>query len=114
MEVCEKDIFEMRYTDGIMGVSKHEITDFMNRGKIIGAWACSKMDGQDAVTVFASMDEYDKSGNAVGGKIWKQYTSSMIRKVAESMVLKRIAGISGLVTDAEIGGTELVTLDRGE
>ena len=38
----------------------------------------------------------------MGGKIWKQYTSSMIRKVAEAMVLKRIAGISGLVTDAEM------------
>ena len=114
MEVCEKDLFEMKYENGIMEVSKHEITDFMNRGKIIGAWACGRMNGQDAVTVFASMSEYDKSGNAAGGKVWKQYTSSMMRKVAESIVLKRIAGISGLVTEAEIGGTELITLDGGE
>ena len=111
MEVCEKDEFEMSFIEGKMTVSKHLITDFMDRGEIIGAWACGRMDGQDPVTIFASMKEYDKSKNALGGKIWKQYTSSMIRKVAESMVLKRIAGISGLVTEAEIGGTDLITLD---
>ena len=111
MEVCEKDEFEMSFIEGKMTVSKHVITDFMDRGEIIGAWACGRMNGQDMVTIFASMKEYDKSSNAAGGKIWKQYTSSMIRKVAESMVLKRIAGISGLVTEAEIGGTDLITLD---
>lgn len=112
MEVCENDEFEMAFIDGVMEVSKHNITDFKNRGEIIGAWACGRMNGQDAVTIFASMKEYDKSSNAMGGKIWKQYTSSMIRKVAESMVLKRIAGISGLVTEAEIGGSKLITLDQ--
>ncbi len=104
MEVCENDEFEMSFVDGVMKVSKHVITNFMDRGDIIGAWACGRMDGQDMATIFASMKEYDKSGNSKGGQVWKQYTSSMMRKVAESMVLKRIAGISGLVTEAEMGG----------
>lgn len=111
MEVCEKDEFEMSFEDGVMKVSKHKITNIADRGKILGAWACGRMGEQDTVTIFASMTEYDKSGNAKGGKVWKQYTSSMIRKVAESMVLKRIAGISGLVTEAEIGGTDLIQID---
>jgi len=42
--------------------------------------------------------------------MWKQYPSSMIRKVAEAMVLKRIAGISGLVTDAEMS-TDVQIMD---
>lgn len=114
MDVCEKDEFEMALVGGMMTVSKHTITNFIDRGEIIGAWACGRMDGQDPVTIFASMKEYDKSKNPLGGKIWKQYTSTMIRKVAEAMVLKRIAGISGLVTDAEIGGTDFFSLDGGD
>jgi len=37
--------------------------------------------------------------------------TSMIRKVAESMVLKRIAGISGLVTEAEMQDSGEMVLD---
>ena len=54
----------------------------------------------------STIAEYDKSGN-----IWQQYKSAMIRKVAESMVLKRIAGISGLVTEAEISESKTMVLD---
>ena len=106
MEVCESDNFEMGFVDGRMDVTKHEITDFQKRGAIIGAWARGKMDGQDPVTTFVTIAEYDKGGN-----IWQQYKSAMIRKVAESMVLKRIAGISGLVTEAEISESKTMVLD---
>lgn len=118
MEVCETDVFEMSMSmndDGAIHQNMtHQITNFKDRGEIIGAWARSQMQGEEPVIIYASMTEYDKSKNPLGGKVWKQYTSSMIRKVAESMVLKRIAGISGLVTEAEIDGTDLVTLDGGE
>lgn len=118
MEVCETDIFEMSMIANEDGTIRqgmtHQISNFKDRGVIIGAWARGKMQGEEPVIIFASMSEYDKSKNPMGGKIWKQYPSSMIRKVAESMALKRIAGISGLVTEAEIGGSELVTIEGGE
>ncbi len=106
MEVCASDDFEMSFVDGMMQVTKHAVTNFQNRGEIIGAWARGRMQGQDAVTIFVTIKEYDKGGN-----IWNRYKSAMIRKVAESMVLKRIAGISGLVTDAEISESKDMILD---
>ena len=106
MEVCISDGFEMGFVDGRMDVTQHTITDFKDRGEIIGAWARGQMQGQEPVTVFVSLKEYDKGGN-----IWNRYKSAMIRKVAESMVLKRIAGISGLVTEAEISESKDMILD---
>lgn len=106
MEVCESDEFEMGFMDGRMDVTKHTITNFQSRGEIIGAWARGRMHGQDPVTVFVTIKEYDKGGN-----IWQRYKSAMIRKVAESIVLKRIAGISGLVTDAEVSDSNDLILD---
>ncbi len=106
MEVCKSDEFEMGFADGRMDVTKHQITDFKDRGEIIGAWCRGQMEGQDPVTIFVSWAEYNKGGN-----IWKMYGSAMIRKVAEAMVLKRIAGISGLVTEAEISGSRTLVLD---
>lgn len=118
MEVCETDVFEtsviMNDEGQIVQNMTHQISNFKDRGEIIGAWARGQMKGQEPVIIFAAMREYDKSKNAFGGKIWKQYPSSMIRKVAEAMVLKRIAGISGLVTEAEVGGTDLIQIEGGE
>ena len=114
MEVCEKDTFtvdtQMDDHGNIAQVVQHQITNFIDRGDIIGAWARGQMRGEEPVIIFTSMKEYDKSKQPKGGKMWKQYTSSMIRKVAEAMVLKRIAGISGLVTDAEIN-TDIQIVD---
>jgi phage recombination protein Bet len=114
MEVCEKDTFTvdtaMDESGNIAQVVHHQITNFIDRGDIIGAWARGQMRGEEPVIIFTSMKEYDKSKQPKGGKMWNQYPSSMIRKVAEAMVLKRIAGISGLVTDAEIN-TDLQIVD---
>ena len=92
MDVCETDVFGMSMIANDDGTFKqemtHQIANFKDRGEIIGAWARGQMNGQEPVITFASMSEYDKSKNPLGGKIWKQYTSSMIRKVAESMGLK--------------------------
>ena len=114
MEVCEKDTFTvdtaMDESGNIAQVVHHQITNFIDRGPIIGAWARGQMRGEEPVIIFTSMKEYDKGKQPKGGKMWNQYPSSMIRKVAEAMVLKRIAGISGLVTDAEIN-TDLQIVD---
>ena len=109
MDVCEKDEFEMGYSNGVMEVTKHKITDFQDRGEIIGAWARGQMGSETPVTAFAAIKEYDKEKN-----IWAQYKSAMIKKVAESMVLKRIAGISGLVTEAEISDQPNMMMDVEE
>lgn len=109
MDVCEKDEFEMGYSNGIMEVTKHIINDFQDRGEIIGAWARGEMDGETPVTAYASIKEYDKGTN-----VWKMYKSAMIKKVPESMVLKRIAGISGLVTEAEVSDSQTFVMDAEE
>lgn len=115
MEVCETDVFKMSVTASkdrtIQQEMTHQIANFNDRGEIVGAWARGQMRGQEPVIIYASMAEYDKKSQQMGGKIWKQYPSSMIRKVAESMVLKRIAGISGLVTEAEIAESKDMMLD---
>lgn len=112
MEVCEKDTFKMRYVDGSMQVSEHIINDFNDRGKIIGAWAQAEFVGQGKIVAYASAAEYRQSNKDV----WKRTESAMMRKVPESMVLKRGAGISGLVTHEEIEVPETVSnvLGSGE
>ena len=99
-EVCEKDKFEVTTTtlDGsiVQGV-KHTFNSLTNRGKVVGAWARAEMDGQAPVVITATMEEYDKKTTT-----WKQYPAAMMRKVPEAIVLKRVCGISGMVTAAEI------------
>lgn len=109
MDVCEKDEFEMAYSNGVMEVTKHIINDFRDRGEIIGAWARGEMNGETPVTAYASIKEYDK-----GTHVWKTYKSAMIKKVPESMVLKRMAGISGLVTEAEVSDSQTFVMDAEE
>jgi hypothetical protein len=112
MEVCENDEFEMGYENGAMEIKKHNITNFMDRGKIIGAWAKATFNGQLPIVAFASADEYKQPSKDV----WKRTESAMMRKVPESMVLKRGAGISGLVTHEEMEVPERVSnaLGSGE
>jgi len=40
--------------------------------------------------------------------VWRKYPSAMIQKVAEAFVLKRQFGISGMVTQEEIGGPDAI------
>lgn len=98
MDVCENDTFKMEYVNGSMQVTEHVINDFNNRGKLIGAWAKAEFNGQLPIVAFASAAEYFQNNKDV----WKRTGSAMMRKVPESMVLKRGAGISGLVTREEI------------
>jgi len=103
MEVCENDEFEMEFVGGQMTIKTHKIVDFKSRGKVIGAWARAEFEGQDPIVVYASRDEYDTKKN-----VWLRNPSAMMRKVPEAIVLKRGAGISGLVTEAEVESPHII------
>ena len=69
-----------------------------NRGQIVGSYALVyRKDRSYPVYVFAPFEEYRSDT-----KVWKQYPSAMILKVAESMALKRAFSVSGLVSREEM------------
>jgi len=89
--VRENDSFK-RETNGIY----HQYSS--NRGEIIGAYALVyRKDRSYPIYIFASFDEYNASS-----RVWNQYPSAMILKVAESMALKRAFTVSGLVSREEM------------
>lgn len=89
--VRKNDTFK-RTTSGV------EHTYSGNRGDIIGVYALVyRKDRQYPVYVFAPITEYRKQS-----KIWNEYPSAMILKVAEAMALKRAFSISGLVSKEEM------------
>ncbi|WP_230868249.1 phage recombination protein Bet [Iocasia frigidifontis] len=89
--VRKNDVFK-RTMDGV----EHEYSS--DRGQIIGAYALVyRKDRKYPIYVFAPFNEY--KGNA---KIWNNYPSAMILKVAESMALKRAFTVSGLVSKEEM------------
>lgn len=94
MAVCENDDFEIDITDNIV---KHSFGKG-DRGRVIGAWAICHRVGRNPVISYASYEEYNQNTN-----IWNKYKSAMCCKVAESFALKRQFGISGLVTQEELG-----------
>ena len=107
MEVCEKDEFSMSFEPDESGrmvqTINHKILDFTDRGEIIGAWAQAQTRGIPSVVAYATRKEYDRKKD-----IWLRFPAAMMRKVPESMVLRRIAGISGVVGEAEIGDGTIV------
>ena len=79
-----------------------------NRGDIIGAYALVyRKDREYPVYVFAPFQEY-----FAGTRVWSQYPSAMILKVAESMALKRAFTVSGLVTAEEMDVQRLNEKDK--
>ena len=94
MAVCENDDFEIDVSSNTV---KHSFGKG-DRGRVIGAWAICHRTGRHPVISYASYDEYTQNNN-----IWNKYKSAMCCKVAESFALKRQFGISGLVTQEEIG-----------
>ncbi|RCW88429.1 phage recombination protein Bet [Halanaerobium sp. DL-01] len=69
-----------------------------NRGQIVGSYALVyRKDRSYPVYIFAPFEEYRSDS-----KIWEQYPSAMILKVAESMALKRAFSVSGLVSREEM------------
>jgi len=92
MAVCEGDDFELDVPNSTV---KHKFTG--KRGAVIGAWAIAYRKGRRPVIAYADFKEYTKNS-----PVWN-YKSAMICKCAETFVLKRQFGISGLVTVEEIG-----------
>lgn len=94
-EVRENDQFSL---DAAAGTISHQFAQPLSRrGQIVGAWATAKRRGFDPVSIFVNYEEYKGSS-----KIWRQYPSAMIIKVAEAFALKRQFGITGLVTREEL------------
>ncbi|MHC1575978.1 MAG: RecT family recombinase [Methanosarcinaceae archaeon] len=94
MAVCENDDFEIDVANHTV---KHKFGKG-DRGEVIGAWAIVYKNGCKPVISYADYKEYNKNNN-----IWKTYRSAMCCKVAEVFALKRQFGISGLVTQEELG-----------
>jgi len=107
MEVYSGDDFTMEFkNDNSEGIDTiqidHTIDDIdpEKRGTLLGAWATCYYKGRAPATAFVYLKEYMKQGQTN----WEKYTAAMIRKVPESIVLKRQGGFSGLVTREEIEG----------
>jgi phage recombination protein Bet len=96
-DVVRKNDRFKRKSDGI----EHEYGT--NRGDIIGAYALVyRKDRSYPVYVFAPFNEY-----RADTKVWYQYPTAMILKVAESMALKRSFSVSGLVSREEMDVQQL-------
>jgi phage recombination protein Bet len=94
MAVCKNDDFSV---DMVNNVVNHSFGKG-ERGDVIGAWAVCYRKGRKPVIAYADYAEYNR-----GNQIWKTYKSAMCCKVAEAFALKRQFGISGLVTQEEMG-----------
>lgn len=97
MAVCENDDFGI---DAVNNTVTHTFAKG-DRGQVIGAWAMVFKKGFRPVIAYADYKEYNK-----GNSIWKTYKSAMCCKVAEVFALKRQFGISGLVTQEEMGDVQ--------
>ena len=92
--VCKNDIL----TKSPDGTYSHQFGS-PERGPIVGAYAVVfRKDRKIPSSQYAPFDEYNSGSNPV----WRSNPSSMIKKVAEVMSLKRAFKISGLVTQEEI------------
>lgn len=96
--VHENDEFEMEFEMGELKNIHHKFSH-KDRGKIVGAWAVAKHATKPNVYEYLPFDESDQGPKTP----WGKHPSLMMKKVVESVVLKRIAGISGLVTAEEMG-----------
>lgn len=91
--VCEGDEFAI---EPITPTVQHRFG--AKRGAVIGAYALVFHKKRRPSLCYAPMSEYKK-----GSSVWATYQSAMICKVAEVLALKRQFGISGLVTEEEVG-----------
>lgn len=130
---CEHDTFEVYWTVGPDGkilppesqplvVHRHakvrpgrEAREY--RGKIIGAWAIAYRRDAYPVFFYAPLKEHGKTGSGQAGPYWKGawgYTSAMICKAAESMVLRKAYSITGVVPMDELRLDPDAFRERGE
>jgi phage recombination protein Bet len=91
--VRENDAFDCDFATGKISHKKN----FKDGGKILGAYAICKPKGTELPTIeWADFDTYNKGYN-----VWKTHPEAMIKKIAETNVLKKAYGISGLQSEYE-------------
>jgi len=91
--VRENDIFDCDFATGKISHKKN----FKDPGKILGAYAICKPKGVELPTIeWADFEVYNKGYN-----VWKTHPEAMIKKIAETNVLKKAYGISGLQSEYE-------------
>lgn len=117
--VHERDAFEVEYGGGlddpaVLHRFASKPTQFLDdedpdryRGKILGAWAKVRVANRDSVFYFASLREHSRTreDRKTGKQVWDGawgYTSAMIRKAAQSYVLRIAFGITGVVPVDEL------------
>jgi phage recombination protein Bet len=77
---------------------KHQLNvENMNKKPIAGYAVVYRNDRKQPTIVVVPFSDYQK-----GSKVWKNYPTAMIQKVAESMALKRAFSVSGLVSKEEM------------
>lgn len=94
--VYENDLFDVTVDQGKVVNVAHKFSH-VNRGVLIGAWAVAEKEGKNKVYAWVELSEfiqYKKDGQP--NRFWKQKPATMIKKVAEADVLKRICGITGV------------------
>lgn len=97
MEVRANDEFEMGYENGKMCVYKHR-WQAKDRGVVVGAWACVTYKDQSQDWNYVTFSEYATERNPV----WKSKPTAMIKKCAESPLLRRAAKMSGVYLPEEV------------
>lgn len=94
--IYEKDEFRVQIRNGKVADVIHDF-GHVGRGNLVGAWAVAEKQGKKPVYAYVKLDEfiqYKKDGQV--NKFWKTKPDTMIKKVAEADVLKRISSITGL------------------
>jgi len=94
-EVRENDVCEIDYFNGTINHKPKVNTS--ERGQIVGAYAvCRPRDCELATIEYVEMKAYNKNM-----AVWSSHPADMIKKVAETRVLKKAYGISGLQSEYE-------------
>jgi len=98
LAIYSGDSFDVELTSGEPNVRHTPVYD-RERGDCLGAWALAWHSAREfPVYAFAPFAQYVRDSAT-----WRRYPDAMIAKVAESMVLRSVIGISGLPTSEEIG-----------
>jgi len=92
--VYENDDFAINYSNNEI---KH-IAKQKERGDLVGAWAKTFRKNSEPNITYVKFETYNKGWN-----VWKTHPDAMIIKCAESISLKKTFGVSGIVSQEEMG-----------
>lgn len=100
--IYEGDEFSVDYNNSNELKINHITNPFKkDAGKIVGGWARSKRKNCiDTIEIVSWKDYYKLFFGKVS--MWDKFPSAMIKKVAESIALKKQFGISGIVSKEEM------------